>query len=94
MEHLMVKFECGCIGFSQPVRFRKEMCHLLVSACDCNDEDDHPYLRYMVSAGKPKSFEPLSPVETMEEIGKLGALVADGHKFRNVVGLIKTAMDQ
>jgi hypothetical protein len=83
---MLVKFECGCIGFPPRTPVAEGAEALLITRCD-NDPygyEEHPeefYLGYRDFMGD-KSYAPLSEEREREIVQDLQALLSDGYALR------------
>lgn len=80
----MIRFECGCVGlYETPSPDRQD---LVVLHCDGHDESE-PYALRRRNMQR-KSFEHVPKDEEERILIKLGKLVHDGHKFRQMQHLL------
>ena len=80
---MLVKFSCGCIGFSNLSDEGKVLC---VEACDGGRYDPPIGLFWRDLSGK--EYEPLEPERAKELVGELVSLVGDGHRYREIRRLL------
>jgi hypothetical protein len=86
---MLVKFECGCIGFdtfySSPTN--PKLCRRILKVADCRDPNDEVTV-FLDDIGREKTYETLDPSEEEDIFLKLTMLVSDGYKFRKMKSLL------
>lgn len=86
---MLVKFNCGCIGFDPRMFPTANNKHLIVRACDYADFDLGPCcLMWRESDKGLSSF--VSDDREAEHLEELARLIDDGYRFQEIKRLLKT----
>lgn len=90
---MMVRFECGCVGFP-PRDSTKEAKALLITRCDDDSWDfsgteyDFDYRAHMGE----KSYTPLDPVQEQRFVEAVQALIFGGYTLRKTQSRIQSVL--
>jgi hypothetical protein len=79
-----IKASCGCVALSTKIGEQ----HLVIEQCDRGSHDDCNDIAWFKRDISDKTFEPLGEEETQALLEKLGQLLYDGHKFRQLQRLL------
>lgn len=83
-ERPFIRASCGCVALSTKIGEQ----HLVIESCDRGSHDDCSDTAWFKRDISDKTFEALSYEETQALLEKLGQLIYDGEKFRQLKGLL------